>query len=243
MIILGIIAICLVAVGLLYWLFMSSYSQVFGDFPYKVDIKEKIIALTFDDGPNEPYTSEVLSYLREKNIPATFFLVGKCIERYPELIKQIQNDGHVIGNHSVSHAVHKYFTSLSFKNEILSNQKIIEKHIGKKPALFRPPWLFHQPFLLQTVRRLGMTPVSGVFCHPMEVLQSSGRPTAEQIAAHVQKVAKPGSIIIFHDGFDARGGDRHATAGAVRQVINQLEQDGYRFVTVDKLLNVPAYQA
>lgn len=227
-----------VSLALAYWLFMSSYSQVFGSYRWRQKTNRKVVALTFDDGPNEPYTSQILDILDQFGVKATFFQVGRCVERFPKTTARVLRAGHTIGNHSLSHEFHKYFLSLSFKYEIQCNQTILHKHIGKLPALYRSPWLWRQPFLLKTVRAQGLVPVSGVFCHPLEVLQIDGR----RIARATLAKAKPGSIIIFHDGFDGRGGNRSETVRAVRITVEELKQRGYSFVTVDKLLGVPAYQ-
>lgn len=224
--------------GLLYWLFMSSYSQAFGVFPYKGSDKDMVIALTFDDGPNEPYTSQILDYLDGQAIKATFFQVGACVQRYPEISRKMMESGHVIGNHSLSHLFRNYFTSLTFEHEVVANQHILKQHIGRKPSLFRSPWLFRQPLLLRTLHRQGLYPVSGVFCHALEVFQPDARRIAERAIAK----ARPGGILIFHDGIEGRGGDRQQTVNAVKIVVSELKKRGYSFVTVDALLGVPPYQ-
>lgn len=236
---LGLILLIVVALsGLVYWLFMSPYSQVFGVYPWRVKTKEKIIAITFDDGPNEPYTSQIVDFLNSKGIKATFFQVGKCVQRYPDTTRKIIASGHVIGNHSLSHSFYKYFSTPCFENEIIKNQAILQKYIGKKPALFRSPWLWRQPCLLRTLRKHNLQPVSGEFCHPLEVLQINSM----KIARAALKKATAGAIIIFHDGYDAKGGNRSETVKATKIVVENLATAGYRFVTVDQLLGVSAYQ-
>lgn len=230
-------AILLIIVGL-YWIFMSSYSQIFGNFPFRGKTNAKQIALTFDDGPNEPFTTDILDYLDSKNIKATFFQVGNCINKYPEVTLRAYKAGHVIANHSLSHKFTKYFSEPSFTNEISANQAIIKNLIGQTPALFRPPWLFRNPLLLRTVKRLGMTPISGVFGHNLEIFQ----PSAEKIAKQVVKIAKPGSVIIFHDGYDAKGGNRTETVNSIKIIVEELSTKGYEFVTVDRLYGIKAYQ-
>lgn len=232
------IFIIILVLGLFYWLFMSSYSQIFGYFPYKIQTKEKVIALTFDDGPNEPYTSELLDFLKTKNIKATFFLVGKMINKYPETVKKIILNGHIIGNHSLSHQFSNYFKSLSLENQISQNQKIIKKLTGKEPKLYRSPWLFRQPFILKNLQKNGLVPISGIFCHPFEVL----RPSPKKIAKQAIKIAKPGRIIIFHDGIEGRGGNRQQTIDAVKITVDQLLKKGYKFKTVDQLLDIKPYK-
>ena len=233
-----IVFVIIILLAVIYWLFMSPFSQVFGGYPWRVATKDKVIALTFDDGPNEPYTSEIADYLAEKKIKATFFQVGECINRYPETTKRLHQDGHVIGNHSVHHRFLDYFVHPTYRQEIVDNQKIITDLIGVQPALFRSPWLWRQPALLRTLRQLNIQPVSGEFCHELEVFQPSGQSIAKRTLAKI----KPGSIIIFHDGFDAKGGNRTQTVTAVKITIDELINLGYRFVTISELLQVPAYQ-
>lgn len=224
--------------GLGYWLFMSPYSQIFGSYPYRVRTTEKIIALTLDDGPNEPYTSDLANFLKDRGVKATFFEVGDCVQRYPQTSRRLLADGHVIGNHSVSHQFWRYFEQVSFANQIKRNQDILENVIGKRPALYRSPWLWRQPWLFRALQRYGLQPVSGTFCHAFEVAQIPAERIAKRAFAH----AKPGAIIIFHDGVEGRGGDRSQTIAAVRIFVDELLSQGYRFVTVDELLAVPAYQ-
>lgn len=229
----------LVFLGLLYYLFLSPTSQVFGRFPYRIKTSEKIVALTFDDGPNSPFTEKILTALGRFNVKATFFLVGKNLERAPELGQAILNGGHTIGNHSYSHAFHKYFTNPLYGSEIALNQATIERITGKRPALFRPPWLFRHPWLLQTVKDHGLSAVSGLFGSELEFFQ----PSAESLAERALSKVKPGLILIFHDGYNAKGGNRQQTVRAINLLIPKLQAQGYQFVTVDHLLGVPAYQA
>jgi peptidoglycan/xylan/chitin deacetylase (PgdA/CDA1 family) len=221
-----------------YWLFMSPYSQVFGSYPYRGDSTDRVVALTFDDGPNEPYTSQIVDCLSGKNIRATFFQVGRCIERHPEATVRIHAAGHVIGNHSLSHRWDTCMRPGRLAREIEETQEILRHMIGRAPGLFRSPWLWRQPMLLRRVRRFSLQPVSGVFCHSMEVFQ----PDAARIARRAVAKTRPGSILIFHDGFDGRGGNRSETVRAVDITTDELLRRGYRFVTVDELLAVPAYQ-
>jgi peptidoglycan-N-acetylglucosamine deacetylase len=222
-----------------YWVFASPYSQLFGSFPYRGDATQPVVALTFDDGPNEPYTSQIIDVLDRRNVPATFFQVGRCIERFPQTAARVAAAGHVVGNHSLTHRFSTYLRPNRFEREIQQTQEILRRTVGKTPALVRPPWLWRQPALLRMLRRRDMQPVSGVFCHTLEVFQ----PAAASIARRAVAKARPGTILIFHDGFDARGGDRTQTVRAIAITVDALLAQGYRFVTVDKLLRVPAYHA
>ena len=234
-----ILATIMAVIGLLYWLCMSPFSQVLGYFPYKKDNqKKKIIALTFDDGPNEPYTSEIVDYLDSQKIKATFFQVGKAVEMDPKLTKKMFNSGHVIGNHSFSHSFLKYFTQPSFHNELKESQAIFKRIIGKEPALFRPPWLFRTPLLFHTVKRMGLFPVSGLFCSNLEVFHVS----SEKIAKTAVSRAQPGGILIFHDGYNGKGARRSETVDSVRLTVEALKADGYTFVTIDDLFDIKPYK-
>ena len=224
--------------GFGYYSIFGPSSQLFGELPHRGTTRENVVALTFDDGPNEPFTSQLVHLLGEKHVPATFFQVGKCVERHPGLSARMVEAGHVIGNHSYSHRLLRYLTEPSLGSEIGRAQAVLEAEIGHRPALFRPPWLCHQPPLMVEAARQGLRVVSGSFAHPLEVAQIP----AWRIARRAVNLARPGAILIFHDGFDARGGFRGQTVEAVRLVVDELKGRGFRFTTIDKMLDVPAYQ-
>lgn len=221
-----------------YWLMMSSYSQLLGPFPHRGTIGAKVIALTFDDGPNEPFTSQIADILAQAGIRATFFQVGECVDRFPSVTARLVRDGHIIGNHSQSHHVTRCLGAGSQRSETAAAQRAIARVIGRAPALYRPPWLIRTPTLRAVLQHRRLTPVSGQFCHALEVFQ----PPPRWIAKRALAKARPGAILIFHDGFDARGGNRASTVAAVQLVIADLIRRGYGFVTVDELLGIPAYQ-
>ena len=221
-----------------YMLFMSPWSQLFGSYPYKSSTDEKLVALTFDDGPNEPHTSELLAVLKKEKVPATFFLVGACLRRHPSLARSLVQAGHSIGNHSETHRFNTYFKPGAFERELRATQKLIQEQTGLTPALVRTPWLWRQPLLLRSIRALGLHPVAGVFCHPKEVFGAS----ADEIAKRAFSKTRPGTILIFHDGKEGTGGDRSQTIEAVALLIPLLRKAGYRFTTADQLLKLAPYQ-
>jgi|SRR5579872_22375 len=221
-----------------YYFFKSAKSQFFGYFPYQAKTERKTVALTFDDGPNPPHTQKLLDVLQKHRVKATFFIVGKNLEKYPEVAKKIIEQGHTIGNHSYSHSFAKNFSEPGFENEIQQAQAVIQKLLAKKPALFRPPWLMRNPLMLRNLKRIGMLPISGLFGSELEVLQVS----PEKMANRALKKIKPGMILIFHDGFDAHGGNRTNTVEAIDLLIPKIKSEGYELATVDELLKVPAYQ-
>jgi peptidoglycan-N-acetylglucosamine deacetylase len=223
--------------GLGYWTAFRPTSQTFGRFPFHGDTVEPLVALTFDDGPNEPYTSRLLQVLAERHVRATFFMVGRCAERFPATVRAVVDAGHVVGNHSYSHSFSRYLTMPTQRAEIRRGQDCLAAIAKVRPGLYRPPWLCHWPWVLGSVRTAGLQAVSGRFGHPLEVFQ----PPAGRLAAAAARVARPGAILIFHDGFDSRGGARGQTVAAIGPLIDTLDERGYRFATVDELLGVPPY--
>lgn len=228
---------CLATAGALYWTFLSPRSQLLGAFPSHGPSTSPVVALSFDDGPNEPFTSQIADYLATQRITGTFFQVGRCVERFPEVSRRLLSQGHVLGNHSYSHAFLRCLTPTLQRSEVLRTQEVLVRVTGQRPALYRPPWLLRTPALLRTLTQNGLRPVSGTFCHPWEVVQ----PDARRIANRVLAQARSGSIIIFHDGFNARGGDRSQTAAAVPLVVAALRERGYTFLAVHELLGIQAY--
>ncbi|PRZ33574.1 peptidoglycan/xylan/chitin deacetylase (PgdA/CDA1 family) [Antricoccus suffuscus] len=225
-------AIAAVTATAAYWTTMSSYSQLYGAFPYRARTLERVVALTFDDGPNEPHTSRLADILATEDVRATFFQVGRCIERHPEVTARLAAAGHLIGNHSYSHQFHRCWNDATMRLEIDRTQTMLTEILGTPPVYYRPPWLLRTPSLFRTLNERGLTPISGEFCHAFEPVQ----PPAAAIARRALAKARPGAVLIFHDGFDGRGGNRAHTVQAVRIVIRELKRRGYRFATIDELL-------
>jgi peptidoglycan/xylan/chitin deacetylase (PgdA/CDA1 family) len=215
----------------------GSRSQAFGPFPFRADTDEPVVALTFDDGPNEPWTSRLLDLLGEREVPATFFQVGRCAERHPDVTRRVLAEGHVLGNHSLSHAFGRYLTEPRQRAEIRGGQQALRAIAGVTPMLYRPPWLCHWPWVLRGVADSGSSVVSGTFGSLLEVAQ----PSPTRMAAAAAGRAAPGAMLILHDGREARGGNRAASVAAVGPLVDRLRARGYRFRTVDQLLGVPAY--
>lgn len=238
------------AVGAAYWAGFGPRTQLWGPFPYRRATPhpsgpgvpagpepERVVALTFDDGPNEPWTGRLLDVLATRGVQATFFQVGRCAERFPSTTRRVVEEGHVLGNHSLNHAFTRYLRHPAQHDEVVRAQEVLHRVSGVVPALYRPPWLCHWPWVLRTVQGAGLQVVSGTFGHPLEVFQ----PAAARLTAGAARRSHPGSILIMHDGREARGGDRSQTVASVGPLIDRLRADGYSFTTVDRLLGVPAY--
>ncbi|MDA8070132.1 MAG: polysaccharide deacetylase family protein [Actinomycetota bacterium] len=221
-----------------YWTAMSPFSQLLGPFPYRGRTTERVVALTFDDGPNDPYTSRIAELLAVSGVCATFFAVGRCVERHPETARRLLRDGHVLGSHGYSHDLRRCAGRRVLRDEVWRAEEVFAEHLGVRPTLFRPPWLLRTPALFDVAREQSLQLVSGEFAHVLEVRQ----PSPERIARRAVAKVRPGSILIFHDGFDAKGGERASTVAATELVVTKLSAQGYRFTTVDRLLGVPPYQ-
>jgi len=191
---------------------------------------EKPIALTFDDGPWPNSTAQVLDVLKKSNVKATFFMVGMQVQKYPQLLKQVVANGHAIGNHTWSHQYDHYNASAAAR-EIDRTAEIVYKTTGVKTSLFRPPAGILNNGLVSYAHEKKYAVV-------MWSVDSkdwrSRRTTRQAFIDNVLKEAKPGGIVLLHDG----GGDRSNTVQALPQLISQLKKHGYKFVTVPELLEI-----
>jgi len=192
------------------------------------------IALTFDDGPNEPYTSHVLSILEQYRIKATFFIIGQNARRYPETCRRIVTAGNVIGNHSYHH-----LKSLCLRRgktvarDIEMAHQAIYECTGHEPKLFRPPHGFRTPWMMRTVRNLGYTVVTWDNMTSDWKAEKSG----DEIIQAILRRAKPGGVIVLHDGRDTRlSYNRSHMIQALPFVIETLMEKGFEFVTIPELL-------
>jgi len=209
-------------------------SRFYGKVCSNGDRKRLRIALTFDDGPNEPYTSHVLSILEQYRIKATFFIIGQNARRYPETCRQIVTAGNVVGNHSYYH--HKSLClrrSRAVARDIELAHQAIYECTGLEPKLFRPPHGFRTPWMMRTVRNLGYTVVTWDNMTGDWKAEKSG----DEIIQAILRRAKPGGVIVLHDGRDTRlNYDRNHMLQALPFVIETLMEKGFKFVTIPELV-------
>ena len=194
----------------------------------KVLGQEKVIALTFDDGPWPKGTLQILDILKKNDIKATFFWVGEYLKEYPKIAAQVVADGHAIGNHTWHHWYHKMNPPVA-ANEIDATAELIYKTTGVTTALFRPPGgVMNNGVADYAKQNKYLTVMWSV--DPMDY-----RPLpAEKLVNYIIRKAQPGSIVLMHDG----GGNHLATVQALPQVISKLQELGYSFVTVPQLLDM-----
>jgi len=192
---------------------------------------EKKIAITFDDGPNPIYTSKILSALAEYNAKASFFVIGKNIDGNERILNEIHNQGHLIGGHSFSHGFFIDFKSTRcFMEEINQTNDLVEKTIGKRPRLFRPPYGVTTPNIATAVKRLKQD-VIGWNVRSLDTTKDS----TEIVYNRVITQLKPGSIVLFHDTSDK-------TVEVLKQTLNFAKENGFKIVNVDELLKIQAYE-
>lgn len=220
-------------------------SQIFGPVYYQAVVDQKVVALSFDDGPNEPYTSQILDILKANDIKATFFAVGQNVAEYPQVAQRIVNEGHVIGNHSYTHNANHALSKESEK-EITLAQTSIAEVTGLTPHLYRPPHGRKSPWELNYLRREGLVTVNwSVATNEEHSFAYFGKPTADKVAKAILKKTKPGKIILLHDGYgtehDTQNSDKSLTVQALPIIIQELTARGYQFITIPELLGIEPY--
>ena len=220
------IVFALVCAG--YSLFLISKSrtfQFFGEIIPRVDTNEKVVALTFDDAPTE-YTEPVLNALQEKRVKATFFAIGSNLEKYPEIGKEIVEQGHEIGNHSYSHQRFLLMPQSFIDQEIQQTNKLISQTGYEGEILFRPPngkKLIGLPWYLYQ---------HGIKTIMWDVEPDTYGSSTDSLVNYALENTKPGSIILLHPFCESCDNQREA----VSRIIDGLQTKGYRFVTVSELL-------
>jgi len=192
----------------------------------KLNPKDKLIALTFDDGPWPGYTAQILEILKKNNIKATFFVVGQVLKSHPDLGKRIVTEGHTIGNHTWHHWYH-YFNKQAAALEIDRTADLIYQTTGTKTTLFRPPGGILHNGLADYAKSKDYT----------VVLWSADSidyalPSPPVLINRVVKQATPGGIVLLHAG----GGPRTNTVAALPNMISKLKDKCYRFVTIPEWL-------
>ncbi len=189
------------------------------------------VALTFDDGPNEPYTDQILAILEDRGVKATFFVVGENALRYPDALRREVRDGMEIGNHSYSHPYMIPEKSSTMFWQIQKTQAIIEQIADIRPEWFRPPHGFRDPRLFRQTRRLDLTVVEW-----SNMPRDWTRPGVDVIIQRTLNNLRPGDIILLHDGDNViHGGDRSQTVAALPFILDGLKARGLRPVTLSQL--------
>ena len=194
------------------------------------DINEKLIAITFDDGPNGKFTPQILELLKTYNAKATFFCTGKQIEQHQNIIKSIISNGHTLGNHSYSHSPYfDFYGKQKVITEIKKTNDLIERIIGKKMNLFRPPYGVTNPSITKAIKETKHQ-VVGWNIRSLDTIKTN----EQEILNRITRNISPGSVILLHDS-------KEITISILEQLLLFLQQNGYQSITIDTLFNIEAY--
>ncbi|MEM6252518.1 MAG: polysaccharide deacetylase family protein [Cyanobacteria bacterium P01_D01_bin.156] len=213
------------------WLSTSYKFQIFGKMISRVNTKEKVVALTYDDGPNAPYTNSLLDVLNEFDAKATFFAVGEHIQDNLEITRRMIAEGHELGNHSYSHKQLINQNLSTIRSEIQKTDNLLSD-LGVQSTIH-----FRAPYGLKRIR----LPWELARQQKINVLwdvdpKDFENPGPEKIAHSIVSNVKPGSIVLMHDGMYDGDPDRSQTVTATRLALQQLQQEGYQFKTVSELM-------
>ncbi len=192
----------------------------------------KQLALTYDDGPNEPHTLRLLEVLARHNVHATFFLIGRYVQQRADLAREIAKAGHVIGNHTFTHPVLTLKSAAEIRRELSACRSAIEDAIGQHSNLFRPPFGARRPAVLIIARELGLEPIMwNVTGYDWNA------PPSAVIEKKVAKQIRGGDVILLHDGGHKQmGADRSQTVEATDHLITKYKSEAYEFVTIPQMM-------
>ncbi len=215
-------------------------SQLFGSTVVSGPPTRHVVALTFDDGPNPPYTNELLHVLESEHVHATFFVVGRDAAAFPQILAREARDGDAIGNHTWNHAHLVVMSPGAIASSLARTDDAIERATGERSHLMRPPYGKRDWLVLAVARRLGYTPVMW----SVPLADDWENPPPQVIAARILPRVRNGAIIVLHDGDEGalcardrvRGCSRANSVAAARLIIDALKRRGYGFVTIPELL-------
>ena len=211
---------------------MAPTGQWFGRTFSRGDRGSKRLALTFDDGPNDPHTLRLLEVLARSEVRATFFLIGRYVQQRPDIVRELVQAGHVIGNHTFSHPLLTFQSSGKVKNELESCHRALTDAVGEHSNLFRPPFGGRRPGVLRVARELGLNPVMwNVTGYDWNA------PSVEFVEQKVASKIRGGDVILLHDGGHVQmGADRSRTVIATARLITRYKMEGYEFLTIPEMM-------
>jgi peptidoglycan/xylan/chitin deacetylase (PgdA/CDA1 family) len=210
---------------------MAPTGQWFGRTLAAGERGSKQLALTFDDGPNDPHTLKLLDVLAKHDVHATFFMIGRYVREQPAIARAVADAGHVVGNHTFTHPRLIFRSAAQTRAELTNCRSALEEAIGEHSNLFRPPFGGRRPSTLRIARELGLETVMwNVAGHDWKAWPASV--IEAELARRIH--ADGGDIILLHDGgHRALGADRAQTVIATDHLIRRFRDQGFAFVTVD----------
>jgi len=206
------------------------YYEKKGEMIWEVRTDHKMIAFTFDDGPDKVQTIQILDLLEKYEAKATFFVIGNRVMKYPEIVKRIVQEGHEVANHTYNHVYFKSPSSARIvQQEIERTEREIYQATGKKSSLFRPPGGLYDDTIVRVSNRLGLVPVMWSW---HQDTRDWDKPGVRKIVDKVIRNARNGDIVLFHDHVQGKS----QTIEALGIILPELRARGYRFVTVSELI-------
>jgi len=192
----------------------------------------KQLALSYDDGPNDPHTYRLLEILAKHNVRATFFLIGRYVRERGDIAREVAEAGHVIGNHTFTHPLLSLKSSAEVRKELTDCRAALQDAVGKHSNLFRPPFGGRRPAVLRIARELGLEPIMwNVTGYDWNA------PPSAAIEEKCAKQVRGGDVILLHDGGHKQmGADRSQTVIATDHMIARYKSEGYEFVTIEQML-------
>jgi len=211
---------------------MAPRSQLYGRTFIGDRKQSRRLALTFDDGPNDPHTYRLLEVLERQGVKATFFMIGGFVRQRPEIARAVVDAGHVVGNHTMTHPNLIFRNAGEVRRELEDCERAFDDAGVSHAPLFRPPHGGRTPAVLRTVRRMGfetvMWSVSGWDWNPH---------SPEKIVSLVHKQIAGGDVILLHDGGHKQfGTNRSATVRATELMLERFKGEGYEFVSIPKMI-------
>jgi len=212
---------------------MAPKSQLYGRTFIGNPRQKRQIALTFDDGPNDPHTFRLLEVLENAGVKATFFMMGKYVDRRPDIARAVVDAGHAVGNHTYSHPNLIFRSRWQLQDEISRCDRALADAIGdRRTKLFRPPFGGRRPATLRAIRQMGFTPVMW----SVTAFDWSAK-SADSIERNVTRRVHGGDVVLLHDGGHLSfGTDRSFTVQATARLIERHKGEGYEFKTIPEMM-------
>jgi peptidoglycan/xylan/chitin deacetylase (PgdA/CDA1 family) len=220
--------------GTLAYAALSPQSQLFGH-TLIAGQNSAEVALTYDDGPNDAATMQLLEVLARHNVDATFFMIGRFVHQRPEIARAVHAAGHLIGNHTMTHPWLAWQSERVIRDELRGCNHALEDALGAPILYMRPPHGARRPAVLRISRELGLTLVQwNVMGNDWAPIGSDGVLRKVQRGLQAVRARGRGANVLLHDGYDQRmGADRSATVQATDRLLTELTESGNRLVTVD----------
>lgn len=226
------VATCAVAAG---YQTMAPTGQWYGRTFTGLARGTKQLALTYDDGPNDPHTQVLLEVLAKYNVPATFFSIGRYVRQRPNIVREMAQAGHVIGNHTFTHPLLTLKSAAKIRQELSDCRSVLHDTIGEHSNLFRPPFGGRRPAVLRIARELGLEPIMW----NVTGYDWNAAPAAK-LERKVSRQIRGGDVILLHDGGHKQlGADRSQTVLATDHLISRYKSEGFEFVTIQKMMSNP----